>query len=114
MPPPPDWQTLAAQNRSSWDARVPVHAASRFYDLPAFKAGESSLQAVERELVGDVRGKSLLHLQCHFGMDTLSWARLGAQVTGVDFSGQAVTLARALADELHLPARFVECDVYDT
>jgi SAM-dependent methyltransferase len=91
-----------------------VHAKSAFYDLDAFKAGGLSLQAIERERVGGVRGKRLLHLQCHFGMDTLSFARLGAHVVGVDFSGEAIALARRLAADLALPARFVECNVYDT
>jgi SAM-dependent methyltransferase len=68
---------------------------------------------LEREEVGDVAGKSLLHLQCHFGLDTLSWARLGAQVTGVDFSEEAITLGRALSDELGIEADFICSDLYD-
>ena len=85
------------QNRAMWNELVPIHAKSRFYDVPGFLAGRSSLLPIEREELGDVRGKSLLHLQCHFGMDTLSWARLGAQVTGVDFSDKAIDVARDLA-----------------
>jgi SAM-dependent methyltransferase len=104
---------LFEENRAAWDARVPIHAASAFYGLERFKAGGVSLQAIERSRVGDVRGKRLLHLQCHFGMDTLSWARLGADVVGVDFSPEAIALARSLATQLALPARFVECNVYD-
>jgi SAM-dependent methyltransferase len=67
---------------------------------------------LEREELGDVSGRSLLHLQCHFGLDTLSWARLGARVTGVDFSPQAIDLARSLAQELELDARFICSDIY--
>src|ERR1700751_4336178 len=103
-----------ALNRASWNARTPVHLRSRFYGLEAFKAGKCSAKPVEAEQVGDVRGKSLLHLQCHFGIDTLSWARLGARVTGADLSPAAVELARSLADELGFPdARFVESNLYD-
>ena len=99
-------------NRDHWNDVVPIHARSRMYDLEGFRAGQSALDALELAEVGDVRGRSLLHLQCHFGMSTLSWARLGARVTGVDFSDQAIALARSLAEELHLPARFVCSDVY--
>lgn len=99
-------------NRRIWDELVPHHVASDFYDVPSFKAGRSSLLPVEREEVGDVRGRSLLHLQCHFGMDTLSWAREGAEVTGIDFSPQAIRIARGLASELDISARFVEADIY--
>ncbi|HTS79017.1 MAG TPA: class I SAM-dependent methyltransferase [Myxococcaceae bacterium] len=102
-----------ALNRASWNARTPVHLGSRFYRLDAFKAGQTSLRPIELEQVGDVRGRSLLHLQCHFGQDTLSWARLGARVTGLDLSDVAIASARALAAELAIPARFVEGNVYD-
>lgn len=110
MTPDADWFAL---NRASWDARTPVHLASRFYDLAAFKAGACSLREIEREQVGDVAGRSLLHLQCHFGQDTLSWARRGARVTGLDLSGASVAAARSLAAELGLDARFVEANVFD-
>ncbi|MEO5884970.1 MAG: methyltransferase [Candidatus Limnocylindrales bacterium] len=101
-------------NRSLWDAWTAVHAAGGFYDLAGFRAGGVRLRPEEIEAIGDVRGKTLLHLQCHFGIDTLSWARLGAQVTGADFSPAAVRLARELAIDLGLPdARFVESNLYD-
>ncbi len=101
-------------NRSLWDAWTAVHAAGEFYDLDAFKAGGVRLRADEIELVGDVTGRSLLHLQCHFGIDTLSWARLGAVVTGADLSPAAIELARSLAGELGFPdARFVLSNLYD-
>ena len=100
-------------NRRSWDARTPTHFGSRFYDVDGFRAGASSLQSIEIEEVGDVDGKSLLHLQCHFGLDTMSWARLGARATGVDFSEEAVSLARSLSEELGIDADFVVSNVYD-
>jgi SAM-dependent methyltransferase len=99
-------------NRRHWDEIVPIHAGSEFYDVASFKAGESKLKPVEREELGDVRGKSMLHLQCHFGLDTLSWAREGAIVTGADFSPQAIETARALAAETGTEARFVLSDLY--
>jgi len=110
------WASLFRDNQSAWDSRVDVHAQSRFYDVEGFLAGKSSLTPMEQRLLGDVNGKSLLHLQCHFGLDTLSWARQGARVVGVDFSGKAVTLARRLTEESGLSerAQFVECNVYDT
>ena len=101
-------------NRERWDELVAVHAAtSSDYNLEGFKNGDIRIRDIEREEVGEVAGKSLLHLQCHFGLDTLSWARLGAQVTGIDFSGEAITLARSLSQELHIPATFVLSSVYD-
>ncbi len=102
-----------AVNRRWWAEVTPVHAASAFYDVKGFLAGRSALGAVERQAVGDVSGKRLLHLQCHFGLDTLSWARLGAAAVGVDFSAEATTMARDLARRAGLAgrARFVEGDV---
>ena len=100
-------------NRRLWDARTPIHVRSDFYDVEGFRAGKTSLRPLEIGEVGDVRGKRLLHLQCHFGLDTLSWARLGAEVTGLDFSSAAVAEATRLAGDLGLDARFVESDVYD-
>lgn len=99
-------------NRRNWDDRVSIHMASDFYNVASFEAGRSTLMPIEREELGDVRGKTLLHLQCHFGMDTLSWAREGAIVTGVDFSGAAIEAARSLAREAQIEARFIETDVY--
>jgi SAM-dependent methyltransferase len=96
-----------AANRRLWNEWTAINAASAFYDVESFKAGGVRLRAYELEEIGDVRGKELLHLQCHFGMDTLSWARLGARVTGADFSPAAVDRARRLAAELGLQARFV-------
>ena len=102
------------KNRELWNARVKSHLDSGFYDLRSFREGKSSLNAPELRLLGNINGKSLLHLQCHFGQDSLSLARMGATVTGVDLSDEAVTSAQKLATELNLPARFICCNVYDT
>lgn len=101
-------------NRATWNEKVQVHAESTMYDMAAFKQGKNSLMPYELRALGDVKGKSLLHLQCHFGQDTLSWSRLGAQCTGVDISDEGIKLARQLNDELQLDARFVCCNVLDT
>ena len=100
-------------NRNNWNERTPVHAASDFYDMEAFKSGRITLKDIERREVGDVSGRTLLHLQCHFGQDTMSWSRLGAIATGVDFSEAAIELARSLNDELGLEARFICSNIYD-
>ena len=100
-------------NREHWNELVPINAKSEMYDLDSFKAGKSSLNSIELEELGDVAGKSLLHLQWHFGKATLSWARLGAKVTGVDFSEKAIMLARSLGEDIGVDADFVVSDVYD-
>ena len=101
-------------NEELWNAWTAVHATGDFYDLEGFKAGGVRIRPDEIELLCDVTGKSLLHLQCHFGIDTLSWARLGARITGADLSPDAIELARMLADELGFPdARFVRSNLYD-
>ncbi|MEP1447653.1 MAG: class I SAM-dependent methyltransferase [Paraglaciecola sp.] len=99
-------------NKEAWDKRTQVHVGSKFYDVEAFKAGKSSLNTIELEQVGNVEGKKLLHLQCHFGLDTLSWARLGAKVTGVDLSPAAIEQANKLKSLLGLQANFIANDVY--
>ena len=100
-------------NRRHWNEVTPIHAISDFYDVEGFKAGKSTLRSIELSEMGDVSGKTMLHLQCHFGLDTMSWARRGARVTGVDFSDVAIDLARSLNSELGLVANFVLSDVYD-
>ena len=101
-------------NLARWDESVPIHAASAGYDLAGFLRGEKTLYPVEMAEVGDVAGKSLLHLQCHFGMDTLNWARLGATVTGLDFSPAAIERACLLANEIGVTnATFVQANLYD-
>lgn len=99
-------------NKQAWDKRVQTHVASRFYDVQGFLAGKTSLQEIELNELGDVDGKRLLHLQCHFGLDTLSWARRGAIVTGVDLSSTAIDQANQLKNKTQLDARFVRSDVY--
>ena len=115
--PSGDAERYVRANRDLWNAVTPHHVASQFYDVEGFKAGRprrrTGLDALEVALVGDVRGKTLLHLQCHFGLDTICWAQRGAIVTGVDFSGEAVHAARRLATEMGVPATFVESDVAD-
>lgn len=106
-----DWLEM---NRANWDARVPVHLGSPLYDIPAFVAGHDTLRAYESGEVGDVHGRTLLHLQCHVGFDTLSWARRGATVTGLDFSRPAVEVAASIAARIGAgSARFVTANVYD-
>lgn len=99
-------------NRALWDQRTPYHVASAFYDQEGFMRGRTSLNAIELALLGEVAGKSLLHLQCHFGQDSLSLARMGAKVTGVDFSRPAIDKAAETNRQLGLDARFICSDVY--
>jgi SAM-dependent methyltransferase len=100
-------------NRALWDEWADINARSEFYRLNEFREGGIRLRDYELEEIGDVAGKDLLHLQCHFGLDTLSFARLGANVTGADFSGRGIAIATRLARELDLPARFVLSDLYE-
>ena len=99
-------------NKKSWDKNTKIHLDSKFYDVDAFVRGKSSLNPIELAQVGDVKHKALLHLQCHFGLDSLSWARLGAKVTGVDLSSQAIDSAKALAKKININANFINDDVY--
>ncbi|TNE40655.1 MAG: class I SAM-dependent methyltransferase [Alphaproteobacteria bacterium] len=101
-----------AINRRWWEERVAIHVDSDFYDVESFLAGASKPMVLERKELGSVKGKSLLHLQCHFGLDTLSWARYGARVTGLDFSANAVAAAREIADKAGLKAHFIESNIY--
>jgi SAM-dependent methyltransferase len=101
-------------NRQSWNDRVDSHLKSDFYDLKGFLNGKTSLNEIELALVGDVSGKSILHLQCHFGQDTISLGRMGAKCTGIDLSDKAIASAKELNLILEVGARFVACDVYDT
>jgi len=100
------------ENRTWWDEVTPVHVKAPSYGVEEFLAGATSLRPIELQALPDVRGKSLLHLQCHFGQDTLSWARRGAKVTGVDFSPQAIKVAQDLATKINQPeARFLCADI---
>lgn len=100
-------------NKETWNKKVAIHANSAMYDMESFKSGKSSLMQYELNRLPIVTGKSLLHLQCHFGQDTLSWARMGAKVTGIDLSDEAIELAKSLTKELNLEAQFHCCNVYD-
>ncbi|HZI54115.1 MAG TPA: class I SAM-dependent methyltransferase [Chitinophagaceae bacterium] len=100
-------------NRHLWNQRTAVHKDSAFYNLAGFKKGEPSLTQIELSEIANVKDKKMLHLQCHFGMDSLDWARRGAEVTGVDLSNSAIDEAKKLNDELRLNAKFICCNVYD-
>ncbi len=104
--------TYLQQNRKAWNLKTEVHLHAEFYGNEAFLRGKSSLNPLELEWLGDIRGQSLLHLQCHFGQDSISLSRLGAQVTGVDLSDRAVEVAREMASQLGTDTRFVCSDVY--
>jgi 2-polyprenyl-3-methyl-5-hydroxy-6-metoxy-1,4-benzoquinol methylase len=100
-------------NRALWDEKTQYHVISPFYNMDAFLKGASSLKDIEVGLLGDVAGKTVLHLQCHFGQDSLSLARRGAKVTGVDFSGEAIKTAKELNEQLGLNAEFICTDIYE-
>ncbi len=101
-------------NKALWDEWTRIHETSEFYDLEGFKRGGSRIRQYELDEIGPVDGLDLLHLQCHFGIDSLSFARLGARVTGADFSQAAVDLAESIAVEIgHPDARFVRSDLFD-
>ncbi|WP_218026788.1 class I SAM-dependent methyltransferase [Nocardia inohanensis] len=103
-------------NQANWDQRAPLHAASADYALEQFERDPSFLSAVVRfdlPLLGDIRGRRAVHLQCHIGTDTLSLARLGATVTGLDFSHASIAEARKLAELTGTAIDYVEADVYD-
>lgn len=101
-------------NKKTWNSKAAVHVNSDFYDNQSFINGKSTLNAIELELLGDVSEKSVLHLQCHFGQDTMTLARMGAKATGVDLSDKAIEIARELNQQLDLHSNFICCDVYET
>ncbi len=98
-------------NKTAWDRRTEIHSESAFYNVDGFLSGDTSLNPIELEIFKEVAGKSVLHLQCHFGLDSLSLTRLGAEVTGVDLSSSAIVKARSLAKEAQLDAQFICSDV---
>ncbi len=111
-----DYTAFTEANRATWNLWVTRDTGSDHHkDVARYRATGSSLRPIERAELGDVAGASLLHLQCNLGSETLSWARLGAQVTGVDIADDAIAFARALANEGGLTgaARFIRSDVYD-
>ena len=100
-------------NKESWNKRTDIHFNSDFYDNENFIKGQSSLNEIEIKLLGDIKGKSVLHLQCHFGQDSISLSRLGARTTGVDFSDKAIERARELTSLSNTETKFICCDIYD-
>jgi len=100
-------------NKDTWNLKTGVHVSSEFYNMEGFLKGENSLNSIELNLLGNVEGKRIAHLQCHFGQDSLSLARMGARVTGLDLSDVAIEKARKLNEELGLDANFVCGNVYD-
>lgn len=102
-------------NKELWDEFAKLHyeTESEGYSVKSFLEGQTTLKSYELKEMGNVKGKSLLHLQCHFGLDTLSWAREGAVVTGIDISSEGVRLAKLLAKQAKLEAHFIESNIYD-
>ncbi len=106
---PQDWLNI---NKVSWNQRTKLHIDSEFYDVTGFKKGNSTLHAIELELLGNIQNKKILHLQCHFGLDSFSLERLGAKVTAVDFSSEAIAYANDLKKEMGFASEFICDDVY--
>lgn len=100
-------------NKATWNQKTEIHLNSDFYDVAGFLKGKSSLNDIELRLLGDVTGKRILHLQCHFGQDTISLARMGAITVGVDLSDKAIETANNLAQQTNTNATFICCDIYD-
>ncbi len=101
------------RNRDWWNAATSIHVKSKLYNLASFKKGKTSLQKIEISELKNVKGKTLLHLMCHFGLDSISWARIGAKVTGVDFSANAINTARKISEENNIAASFICSDIYN-
>jgi 2-polyprenyl-3-methyl-5-hydroxy-6-metoxy-1,4-benzoquinol methylase len=108
-----EYNNFFEANKILWNKRTAVHKDSSFYDVAGFKQGKNMLTPIELNELGDVSGKKILHLQCHFGVDSLSLARMGAEVTGVDLSDAAIEEAGKLNEECGLNAKFICCNVYD-
>jgi len=112
-----DLDRYRAENLANWESRVPGHIAPDGYDIAGLINNADQITPVvnyDREFVGDVSNRTLLHAQCHVGTDTLSWAKLGARVTGLDFSPAAIGSARDTAAKMGMDATFVLCDIYDS
>ncbi len=108
-----DFEKYFEANKAIWEEKTTHHEKSSFYDVPSFLAGQSSLNEIELEFLRDISGKKILHLQCHFGLDSLSMARMGAQVTGLDLSEKSIELAKKLNEQCQLNVQFIQCNVYD-
>jgi ubiquinone/menaquinone biosynthesis C-methylase UbiE len=100
-------------NKKSWNNKVEVHLQSSFYDMESFEKGKSSLKQIELDILGDLTGKKILHLQCHFGQDTISLAAMGADVTGIDLSDIAINKAIEIADKMRIKCKFICADIYE-
>ncbi len=110
MNPEESYKTI---NKHAWNLKTDVHVASEFYDNQSFLNGKSTLKEIELDLLGDLSGKSVLHLQCHFGQDSISMARMGAEVVGVDLADKAIKVAQEMAEKTNTNASFICCDLYD-
>ena len=108
-----DQSNYIALNKNVWNNKTEVHIASDFYDMKGFIEGKSSLNSIELELLSDISNKKILHLQCHFGQDTMTFARMGAQATGIDFSEKAIEKATEFSKQLNLDTTFICCDIYE-
>ena len=100
-------------NKASWNTKTEFHIKSDFYDMNNFRKGKTSLNNIELDILGDINGENILHLQCHFGQDSISLQKLGANVTGVDLSDKAISYAKQIAKELNTETEFICCDIYD-
>ena len=100
-------------NKNAWNLKTEVHLKSDFYENEAFLNGKNSLKEIELNLLGDIKGKLILHLQCHFGQDTISLSRMGAKVTGIDLSDKAIEKAREFAQQANVDTEFINCDIFD-
>lgn len=108
-----DQSNYIALNKNAWNNKTEVHIASEFYDMKGFLEGKSTLNSIELELLGDISNKKILHLQCHFGQDTMTFARMGALATGIDFSEKAIEKATEFSKQLNLDTTFICCDIYE-
>lgn len=108
-----DEQEYFSANQKLWDTKTQAHVKSDFYDMEAFLNGTNSLRKIELAELPDLNGLSVLHSQCHFGQDTLSMQRMGAQCTGIDLSSVAIAKAKELNEKMGLAAVFHNCNVYD-
>jgi ubiquinone/menaquinone biosynthesis C-methylase UbiE len=108
-----DHENYIEINKAMWNKKTAWHVGSAFYDMKSFREGKNTLNAPELKLLGNVKGRSILHLQCHFGQDSISLSRMGADVTGIDLSDKAIGEALSLASELETDTKFVCCNIYD-
>ena len=106
-------QNYVKINRESWNNRTESHLKSDFYDLKGFLKGKSSLNEIELSLLGNIEGKSILHLQCHFGQDSISLSRMGADVTGIDLANKAIESAVEIAKQTNAETQFICCELYE-